>query len=119
MNDHQLRLFGINLVNKSIENFIDNNLTQFELLYNTFMELTKDNKDDVHWHSDIDVYLNTCNLDVRNELLVKKGETQLQFLENELNGINNNNIMLSLYSLQYFFEHGCKYYISKYQTNDN
>lgn len=119
MNDHQLRLFGINLVNKSIENFIDNNLTQFELLYNSFMELTKDDKDAVHWHSDIDVYLKMRNLNVRNEIALKKGQSQIQYLENELNSFNNNEIMLSLYSLQYFFEYGCKYYVSKYQTNDN
>lgn len=111
MNDNELRLFGFNLINKSIEYYIDNHTDDFQKLFNSFKELTKEDKDGMHWHSDIDVYLKTRNLDIQKPNLI--GETQLNYLKQNTN-MNDNNIILNLYSLQYFFEYGSKYYITKH-----
>lgn len=114
MNDNELRLFGLSLLNKSIEYYIDNHTDEFEKLYNSFRELTAQDKDGMHWHSDIDVYIKNRNLDIKNPNLI--GKSQLKYLKENTNK-SENNIVLNLYSLQYFFEYGAEFYNQKSKQN--
>ena len=118
MNADELRLFGSNMIVKSIQEYIDNHPDEFKVLHTRFQELTENDADAVHWHSDIDVYVKSDRLvegppkDTIHSKMYADGAIQLQYI-NENTNLNNNQILMNLYSLQFFFEYGSQYFLSK------
>jgi len=121
MNADELRLFGSNMIVKSIKEYIDNHTDEFKELHNRFQQLTKNDPDVIHWHSDVDVYVKSVRLaegppkDTIRSKMYADGELQLKYIKENTN-LNNNQILMNLYALQFFFEYGSQYFLNK---NDN
>ena len=118
MNTDELRLFGSNMVIKSIEEYIDNHPDEFAELHSNFAHLTENNPDAVHWHSDIDIYVKSVRLsmgiptDTFLATMYHAGQSQLEYIQEKTKS-NNNQILMSLYSLQFLFEYGSQYFLNK------
>lgn len=103
MNQNEFRLYGMEVVCKAIEKWIDENENEFLTLYEQFLEYTCIDRDNFHWHSNIDVYLKSKDLDSRkNTMMFENGKQEFEYLCDKIGLDKSTNILLNLYAVQFF-----------------